>query len=328
MMDRRRFLLTSLASVVAARGAVEGQEPGKLARVGILAPRTRSGAAPFIDAFVHGMRELGWVEGKTVAFEFRFAEGQLDRLADLAAELVHLKVDVILASATPPAVASRNATRTIPIVIAAGADPVALGLVASVTRPGGNITGLAYDVDLQIVTKALELLKEAVPKVRRVAILWNPNNPGHALAVKRIKAGAPRGLQLQFLQARGPDEFETAFAAMARERTEALLVIQDSVFGLNRSRLQEFVSKSRLPAMFGSHEHAELGGLMSYSADLREIFRRAAIYVDKILKGAKPGDLPIEQPTKFELVINLKTAKALGLALPPSLLARADQIIE
>jgi putative ABC transport system substrate-binding protein len=257
-----RITRAALSAVLAvgvfvAPGAVEGQEPGKVARVGILARRTRSDAAPFIDAFVRGMRELGWVEGKTVAFEFRFAEGQLDRLPDLAAELVRLKVDVILAASTPPAVASRNATRTIPIVIAAGADPVALGLVASVARPGENVTGLAYDVDLQIPTKALELLKEALPKVQRVAMLWNPSNPGHAVTVKRIKAGAPPAVQLQFLPARGPDQFETAFAAMARQRAEALLVVPDSLFGLNRSRLQGFVSKSRLPTMFGSREHAE-----------------------------------------------------------------------
>jgi putative ABC transport system substrate-binding protein len=307
----------------------DAQEPGKVPRVGFLGPRSRSDGAPFLDAFLQGLRELGWVEGQNIALEYRFAEGRLDRLPDLAAEMVRLKVDVILATSTPPAVAAKNATSTIPIVMATSADPVELGLVASLARPGGNVTGLAFSVGLEVVGKELELLKETVPKVRRVAVLSNPGNPGNVLAIGNVKIRARSlGVQLQFLEARGPNEFEGAFAAMARERAGALLVVPDAVFGLHRARLQDLAAKSRLPAMYGLREHTEAGGLMSYAVDLRDSFRRSATYVDKILKGAKPADLPIEQPTKFELVINLKTAKTLGLTIPPSLLARADHVIE
>jgi putative ABC transport system substrate-binding protein len=282
----------------------------------------------FFDAFRQGLRELGWVEGQNIAIEHRLAEGKLDRLPHLAAELVRLKVDVILATSSPPAVAAKNATRTVPIVMATSADPVGQGLVASLARPGGNVTGLSFSVGLEVVGKELELLKETVPTVRRVAVLSNPANPGHALAIKNVQSRARAlGVQLVLLEARDPNEFEPAFAAMARERAGALLVVPDAVFGLHRARLQGLAAKSRLPAMYGLREHPETGGLMSYAVDLRESFRRSATYVDKILKGAKPGDLPIEQPTKFELVINLKTAKALGLAIPPSVLVRADEVI-
>ena len=285
-------------------------------------------ARPFVDAFLQGLRELGWMEGQNIAIEYRFAEGRLDRLPDLAAELVRLKVDVILAASSPPALAAKNATKTIPIVMGTSADPVTLGLVASLARPGGNVTGLAFSVGLDVVGKELELLKETVPNVRRVAVLSNPGNPGNTLSLENVKT-RPRslGVQLQMLEARGPNEFEAAFVAMARERAEAFLVIPDAVFGLHRVRLQDLAAKSRLPAMYGLREHAEAGGLMSYAVDLSDSLRRSATYVDKILKGAKPSDLPIEQPTKFELIINLKTAKALGLTIPPSVLARADEVI-
>jgi ABC-type uncharacterized transport system substrate-binding protein len=307
----------------------DAQEPGKVPRVGFLGPRSRSDGAPFIDAFLQGLRELGWAEGQNIAIEFRFAEGRLDRLPDLAADLVRLKVDVILATSTPPAAAAKNATRTIPIVMATSADPVELGLVASLARPGGNVTGLSFSVGLEVVGKGLELLKETVPKVRRVAVLSNPGNPGNTLANEVVKSTARSlGVQLQFLEARGPNEFEAAFAAMARERAGALLVVPDAVFGLHRARLQSLAAKSRLPAMYGLREYAEAGGLMSYAVDLRDSFRRSATYVDKILKGAKPADLPIEQPTTFELVINLKTAKALGLTIPQSMLMRANEVIQ
>jgi putative ABC transport system substrate-binding protein len=307
----------------------DAQAPGKVPRVGILGPRNLSDGAGFFDAFRQGLRELGWVEGQNIAIEYRLAEGRLDRLPHLAAELVRLKVDVILATSTPPAVAAKNATTTIPIVMATSADPVGQRLVASLARPGGNVTGLSFSVGLEVVGKELELLKETVPTVRRVAVLSNPANPGHALAIKNVQSRARAlGVQLLLLVARDPNEFEPAFAAMTRERAGALLVVPDAVFGLHRARLQDLAVKSRLPAMYGLREHTEAGGLMSYAVDLRDSFRRSATYVDKIPKGAKPADLPIEQPTKFELVINLKTAKSLGLQVPETLLARADEVIE
>jgi putative ABC transport system substrate-binding protein len=307
----------------------DAQAPGKVPRVGILGPRNLSDGAGFFDAFRQGLRELGWVEGQNIAIEYRLAEGRLDRLPHLAAELVRLKVDVILATSTPPAVAAKNATTTIPIVMATSADPVGQRLVASLARPGGNVTGLSFSVGLEVVGKELELLKETVPTVRRVAVLSNPANPGHALAIKNVQSRARAlGVQLLLLVARDPNEFEPAFAAMTRERAGALLVVPDAVFGLHRARLQDLAVKSRLPAMYGLREHTEAGGLMSYAVDLRDSFRRSATYVDKIPKGAKPADLPIEQPTKFELVINLRTAKALGLAIPPSVLVRADEVIQ
>jgi putative ABC transport system substrate-binding protein len=297
----------------------------KVPRVGFLGPRTRSNDTGLVDAFLQGLRDLGWVEGKTIVIEYRWAEGRSDRLPDLAAELVRRKVDVIFAGNTSVAVAAKNATGTIPIVMATGGDPVGLGLVASLARPGGNVTGLSFSVGTDIVGKWLELLKETVPKVRRVAVLSNPANPSHALAIESvIVAARAAGVQLQLLEARGPNEFDNAFAAMARERAGALLVM----LGFHRARLSDLAAKSRLPAMYGSREYPEAGGLMSYGANFRHSFHRSATYVDKILKGAKPADLPIEQPAKFELVINLKTAKLLGLTVPPSLLLRADQVIE
>jgi putative ABC transport system substrate-binding protein len=278
---------------------------------------------------VQGLRELGWVDGKNIVIEYRWAEGRADRLPDLAAELVRLKVDVIFAANTSVALAAKNATGTIPIVMATGGDPVGLGLVASLARPGGNVTGLSFSVGMETVGKGLELLKETVPKVRRVAVLSNPANPSHALAIKNVSDAARAvRMQLQLLEARGPNEFDNAFAAMARERAEALLVVLDPFFGIHRAQLRDLAAKNRLPAMYGSREYPEAGGLMSYGADFRHNFRRSATYVDKILKGAKPADLPIEQPTRFELVINMKTAKALGLTIPQSLLLRADQVIE
>ena len=304
----------------------DAQEPGKVPRVGFLGPRSRSDG-PFVGAFLQGLRELGWVEGQNIAIEYRFAEGQSDRLPDLAAQLVRLKVDVILATSTPPALAAKNATRTIPIVMTS-LDPVGSGLVASLARPGGNITGLSL-MHTELLGKRLELLKEVLPKVGRVAVLSNPGNPGNVRALETVKTTARSlGVKLQILEARGPNEFEAAFAAMARERAGALLVVPDAVFGFHRAPLQVLAAKSRLPTMYGLREHTEAGGLMSYAVDLRDSLRRSATYVDKILKGTKPADLPIEQPTTFELVINLKTAKALGLTIPPSILLRADSVIQ
>jgi putative ABC transport system substrate-binding protein len=330
-----RLLSTRLATaavllvLAVSLAPVAAQSPEKVPRVGFLGPRTRSNDAGFLDAFLQGLRDLGWVEGKTIVIEYRWAEGKSDRLPDLAAELVRLKVDVILAGSGAVAVAVKNATETIPIVMATAGDPVGLGLVTSLARPGGNVTGLSFSVGTDIVGKWLELLKETVPKARRVAVLSNPANPSQALAIENVIVAARAvGVQLQLLEARGPNQFDNAFAAMARERAEALLVVLDPFFGFHRSRLSALAAKSRIPAMYGSREYAEAGGLMSYGANFRHNFHRSATYVDKILKGAKPADLPIEQPVKFELVINLKTAKLLGLTIPPSLLLRADQVIE
>jgi putative ABC transport system substrate-binding protein len=330
MMIIRAALAVVLACTVLSttRGA-EAQEPGKVTRIGILAPRTRAGGALYVDPFVQGLRELGWAEGKNCVIEYRWAEGKAERLPALAAELVRLKVDVILAPTTASAVAARNATKTIPIVVAAVNDPVELGLAQGLARPGGNVTGLTFGVGSELFGKQLAFLKETVPTIRRVAVLYNQDNPGYAPAIRDVKAAASAaGVQLHVLGVRRSDEFERAFAVMARERAEALLVVADGWLAFNRVRLQSFVATSRLPAMYGLREHTEVGGLMSYATDIPDNFRRAATYVDKILKGAKAAELPIEQPRKFELVINLKTAKALSLKIPPSLLLRADQVIE
>ena len=327
-MDRRELLGTVTLGLFAAPGAARGQPAGEIRRVGYLT----SGSATSnrsAEAFRQGLRELGWIEGQNIVIDWRFAEGRLDQLPDLANELVRLKVDVIVAGPTPPAVAAKSATRTIPIVMANTADPLELGLVTSLARPGGNLTGLAFSVGLEIFGKGLELLKETVPRIRRVAVLWNPGSPAQASAIGHVKAAAQSlGVQLQLLPARGPDDFDGAFAAMAKERAEALLVVADALFVVHRARLADLAARNRLPSMHGLRENVEAGGLMSYGPNIAASWRRAAVFVDKILKGAKPGDLPVEQPTKFELVVNLRTAKALGLTIPPAVLARADEVIQ
>ena len=323
-------IFAALLALVVLMGASPGeaQEPGKVPRVGSLGPRTAADGAPYADAFRQGLRELGWIEGKNIVIEYVWAEGNLDRLQSLAADLVRRKVDVILAGNTQAAVAAKNATRTIPIVMGTTGDPVALGLVASLARPGGNLTGLSYSVGVELFTKDLELLKEVLPAIRRVAVLSNPANPAHTLWTKDANVASRfLGLQLQLLEIRGAADFESAFAAMARERAEALLVLPDSLFGFHRVRIQGLAATTRLPAMYGAREYVEAGGLMGYGVDVRDNFRRAAAYVDKILKGAKPAELPVEQPTKFELIINQRTATALGLKIPSSLLLRADEVI-
>jgi putative ABC transport system substrate-binding protein len=331
-VDRRDFLSAASAAVIvsaAAALAAAAQEPGRTSRVGFLGLRTRSDSASQLEAFLQGLRALGWVEGQNIVIEYRWADGRADRLSALVTELIRLKVDVIHAGNTQAAVAAKNATSSIPIVMATVGDPVTLGLVASLARPGGNVTGLSYGVSLDIVGKQLELLKEVVPKVRRVAVLSNPANPSHALALTQAGDVAQTlGMDLQSQEARGHHEFVNAFAAMTQERAGALYVLADPMFNLERARLQALAAKSRLPAMYGLREFAEAGGLMSYAADSRDNFRRSAAYVDRILKGAKPADLPVEQPTKFELVINLRAAKALGLTIPPAVLARADEVIQ
>jgi putative ABC transport system substrate-binding protein len=311
--------------------AAEAQSAAKVYRIGLLStlPPGTSGVTRLWEAFVHDLRELGYVEGENLVIERRFApEGQPDQLPALAADLVRLKVDVIVAggSVTPHAV--KSATTTLPVVIANHGDPVGSGLVVSLARPGGNITGLSL-LSPDLVGKQLELLKKALPRIVRMAVLWNPTTPTHPRMLKEAEEPARAlGLQLERLSATGVADYDRAFAAMTRARVGAVLVLGDPIFWYQRARITELATKHRLPGMFGQREFVEAGGLMSYGANLRDNFRRVATYVDKILKGAKPGDLPIEQPTTFELVINSRTAKALGLTIPQSILMRADQIIE
>jgi putative ABC transport system substrate-binding protein len=328
-MDRvqRRDFLIAAGALLAAPAVTLAQPERKFHRIGYLG--SGSSSSGFQDQFLHGMRELGWVEGKNIVINYRFAEGKFDRLPELAAELVRLKVDIIVAQPTPAASAARNATRSIPIVMINVGDPVGLGLVASLARPAGNVTGTAFDVGLETFGKALEMLKEAVPRAARVAVLSNPGNPAQALAITHLKTAAqPLGLLLLFLEARGPAEFGHVFAVIANERVDALLVVAESLFLIHRTPLANLALKYRLPTMFGMRENVAVGGLMSYGPSLAQNSRRAAAFVDKILKGAKPADLPVEQPTTFELVLNLKTAKALGLAIPQSLLLRADEVMQ
>jgi len=309
--------------------AAEAQPAGKVYRIGLLG--TSPPGTPgwrLWEAFLQGLRELGYVEGQNLRIEGRYSEGRDERLPDLAADLVRLGVDVIVAGATQPAHAAQRATTTIPIVMPNHSDPVGSGLVASLARPGGNVTGLSI-LNPELTGKRVELLKQALPRVVRVAVLWNPSSQAHPQMLSETEAAARAlGLQLHRLQARGRDDYAGAFSAMTKERAEALLVLGDQMFWFHRARIAELAATSRLPTMFAQKEHVEAGGLMSYGPDLRDNYRRAATYVDKILKGAKPADFPIEQPTKFELVINLKTAKVLGLKIPPSLLARVDQVLE
>ena len=322
-------IVALVLGIFAAPFAADAQQPGKVFRIGILGtvPPTTPEVSRIWEALLQGLRDLGYVEGQNIVIERRYSEGRNERLPDLAADLVRLKVDVIVAAGTPPPYAAKRATTTIPIVMTNASDPVGSGLVASLARPGGNITGLSL-LSPELAGK-LELLKETVPKVSRVAVLWNPANPVHTLILRQAEVAARSlRLQLQILEARGPNEFDSAFSAMTKERAGALLVLADPMFFGHRTRLADLAAKSRLPSVFLLREHADAGGLMAYGPSTRDNFRRAATYVDKILKGAKPGDLPIEQPTKFELVINLKTAKALGLTIPRFVLGRADEVLQ
>jgi ABC-type uncharacterized transport system substrate-binding protein len=325
----RLAVILILALTLAPLGA-EAQQAAKIARIGYLTPNLADWPHTH-EAFRQGLRDLGYVEGRNLVIEYRDAEGKLERLPALAAELVALKVDVIVAPNTIAALASRHATRTLPIVFAVAADPVASGLVASLGRPGGNVTGLSV-LAPELVGKGLELLKQAVPGVGRIAVLWTPGVLGERTDKDMLKeaevAARALGVRLQFFEARGPEDFNRAFADMTRARTGALTVLPSNMFVSERRRLVDLAANSRLPAVYEWREFVDAGGLMSYGPNLADQFRRAATYVDKILKGAKPVDLPVEQPTKFELVINLKTAKALGLTIQKSVLLRADQVIE
>jgi len=329
-VQRRQWLIAAVALLAKPLGA-DAQQAAKVARIGYLSPNRA--ATPHVrDAFLQGLRDVGYVEGRNVAIEYRDAEGKVERLPTLAAELVALKVDVIVTeNSTLAARVAKQATTTIPIVFTSVGDAVESGLVISLARPGGNVTGLS-NLGPELVGKRLELLKQAVPGLDRVAVLWLPGALGERTD-KDMLAGADvaaraLGVQLQFVEARSADEFARAFSDMSSARAGALTVLPSNRFLREHRRLVELAAEKRLPAVYTSREFVDAGGLMSYGANSADLHRRAATYVDKILKGAKPGDLPVEQPTKFELVINLKTAKDLGLILPPSLLARADELIQ
>jgi len=328
-MNRRHLILAAAAwPALAWPGAVRAQAPEKVRRIGLLSSLSPSDTALWHQALRLGLRDLGWIEGKNISFEYRYAEGRSDRLPDLAADLVRLKVDVIVTSVISDAVAAQKATKAIPIVMAAVSDPVAGGLIESLARPGGNITGMSQ-MTVEMVGKRLELLKEMVPKLSRVAVLWNPQGLGATLNWKEIQLPARQlGIQLHSLEVRNSTDFDKAFEGVTRARAGALLTFGDPVTVTNLKRIADFAAKSRLPSIFQWPEFADAGGLLAYGPDRADLYRRAATYVDKILKGAKPGDFPIEQPTKFELVINMKTAKALGITIPQSILARADRVIE
>jgi putative ABC transport system substrate-binding protein len=332
-MNRRDFVVAVVAllalGVVAASLAAEAQQAGKVYRIGYLSTPTRASVERVLQAFLRTLRELGWVEGQNLTIEYRWAEGDVERLPDLAAELVRRKVDVIVAPAGSAALAAKNATSSIPIVMIFPSDPVEMGLVASLRRPGGNITGTTLTPGPEIFGKQLQILKETIPHASRVAILSNPADPSFATQVREVEATARSlRIRLQHVEARGPEEFDSAFAAMAQERAEALLVAGTSTFLAHRARLAELAVKSRLPTMYSFRENVEAGGLMAYAVNMTDFIGHAAVYVDKILKGAKPAELPVQQPTKFEFVINLNTAKSLGLTIPQSVLARADDLIQ
>jgi putative tryptophan/tyrosine transport system substrate-binding protein len=330
--DRRAFLILVGGSIVGAQFSAESQEAAKVARIGFLATTNLAANPHLQEAFLQGLHDLGYVEGRNVVIEYRDAEGKLERLPALAAELVVLKVDVIVAPGTPQALAAKQATRTLPIVFAVAGDPVGSGLVPSLARPGGNVTGLS-SVTSDLVGKCLEQLTQAVPAVSRVAVLWQPGGFGERAEKDMRKAaevaGRTLGVRLQFVEARRPADIDRAFSDMTRARAGALTVLGGgTMLFAERRRLVDLAAKNRLPAVYPWRDFVDAGGLMSYGANFPDLYRRVATYVDKILKGAKPADVPIEQPTKFELVINLKTAKALGLTIPQTLLLRADQVIE
>jgi putative ABC transport system substrate-binding protein len=320
------ILVVALAfSLVVAPLVADAQQAAKIPRIGYLSPRP--GLSFYDEAFRKGLRDLDYLEGQNIALEYRWANWAPDRLTAFAIELVRLKVDVIVSTGgSAPAVAAKNATQVIPIVFITG-DPVGLGLVPSLSRQGGNLTGINIFTN-ELNAKRLDLLKEALPGASRVGVLANPGPPTYRVARRNLEdAARSLGVRLHLREVRGPNELDNAFSAMAKEHVDALLVVNDPMLDAQRGRIVDLAAKARLPGIYEWREFAEAGGLMSYGANLGELYRRAATYVDKILKGAKPADLPIEQPTKFELVVNLKTAKALGLTIPQSVLVRADEVI-
>jgi ABC-type uncharacterized transport system substrate-binding protein len=322
MMDRRAFL--GSLGLLAAPLAAEAQQAARVYRIGVL----RAGQPPetYVESLKQGLRERGYVDGQNVVFEFRITDGSFDQLPRFAEELVRSKVDVILASNSPAALAAKGVTTSVPIVFVGVYDPVELGLVPNLVRPGGNITGLSVN-PADLAGKRLELLRAIIPKLRRVAVISHPANPTNPLQLKGAQVAARTlGVELVPVSVQGPNDFDSAFATV--HGTDGVLMLESPFFTTHRARLAQVAARSRLPAVYGQSEYVAAGGLMSYGTDFQDMWKRAAPYVDKILKGAKPADLPVEQPTKFEFVINLKTAKALGLTIPPSLLQRADQVIE
>ena len=324
---KKAGLSSILIAVVLLAVAVtaEAQQPKKVPRIGVISPVFQSAG---MKAFREGLHDLGYIEGKNIVIEYRYAEGKEDRLPALASELVRLNVDIIVVGGGNATLAAKNATKTIPIVMGTASDPVGTGLVASLARPGGNITGSTH-ISPDLSGKRLELLKEAIPKLNRVAVLTYHDNPAATLMLKETETAAQSlGLQLQILEVRGSNELENAFGVAKKGRAEAMNVLSSAFLSAERKKIVELASKGQLPAMYFDSQFVESGGLMSYGANIADLFRRAATYVDKILKGAKPADLPIEQPTKFELIINLKAAKQIGLTIPPNVLVRADKVIK
>jgi len=328
MTDRRTFVGAAAGALLAMPFGIRAQQAGQAPRIGYLVQNYTDTAQPQLSAFREGLRERGWIDGQNIVIETRFGEGRLDRLPALVSELIRLKVDVIVTSSSGTSWAAKNATQSIPIVMAASANALGEGLVASLAHPGGNITGMTFITGPEIAGKQLQLLKEVAPAASRVAMLTNPTNRSHAAFAREVRIAARSlGAQVQTLEAANSEQLDGAFAAMTREHAGSLLILTDSVFVGQRKRIVSLAASSRLPALYSQREFVDGGGLISYGPSLSNMFRRAATHVDKILKGAKPGDLPIEQPTTFELVINLKAAKALGLTVPQSLLLRADDVI-
>jgi putative ABC transport system substrate-binding protein len=326
----RRMLVGALGSaLLIASLAVEAQQMGRVPRIGYLLQNSVETSPHVNAAFRQELRERGWIEGESIVIEVRAADGKVDRFPALVAELIRLNVDIIVTTSSGTTWAAKDATKSIPVVMAASANALGEGLVTSLAHPGGNITGMTFLAGPEIASKQLQLLKEVAPAASRVAVLSNPTNRSHAAFVRELKGGARSlGTQLQVLETPNPDQLDRAFAAMTKERAQALLVLTDSMFVGQRRRVVELAATSSLPALYSQREFVVDGGLVSYGPSLTDMFRRAAMQVDKILRGAKPGDLPVEQPTKFELVINLKTAKALGITIPQGVLLRADEVIQ
>src|SRR5713226_9336809 len=329
MIDKALTLIVAFTlSVLLTPPATEAQQRAHLPRVGYLGTSSASLEPELVKAFREGLRDLGYVEGQNILIEYRWAEGNYQRFPDLVAELVRLKVDLILTAGTPGALAAKRATQTIPIVMASTGDAVGAGLVSSLARPGGNLTGLTAMVpDLE--GKRLELLREVFPTLTTVAVLLNTANPYNTIVWEQTQVSARAlGVKVQPVDLRGPEEFKDAFAKLVRQRPDGLVMLADRFLLAHRTQIVDFVAKNQLPAIYPYRDFVVVGGLMSYSPSYEDLFRRSATYVDKILKGAKPSDLPIEQPTKFELLVNMKTAKTLGVPIPPSLLLRADHVVE
>ena len=320
--------VTLCAALFALCASAEAQQTRRLFRIGFISPASSSTAGPNLEALRQGLHDLGYIDGKNIVIEARWAEGSAERFPQLLGELIDRKVEVIVVGGATGALAARNAAVTVPVVFAAVTDPLGYGIIASLAQPGGNLTGLALAVGEGFSGKWVELLHETVPKISRFAALRNPTHPvSDVFSRETLTAGRALGVKIDYFDARGPDEIATALSRLEKDRLPAIMVTPDPLFSAQRSRIVEFVTKRHLPSMFFSREFVDAGGLLSYGPSFPDSYRRAAVYVNKILKGAKPADLPVEQPTKFEFVINLKTAKQIGVTIPPNVLARADKVI-